>query len=177
MDESKNQSINALWYEYEPYIRKLCNYKLYKHAEYIDDCIQDIFTDLTEEIHKGTELTNPKAWLTVVANNKINDVLKFVAKKSNKTVSLSDEKVADKIYSTDSFFDEIPVSDEQILEIKSKIIEMLDKPEQQLLYERYELKTSISEIAKKNNTNENNVYQRLFRLRCKTKQLIKAYFE
>lgn len=45
--ERDMQLTESLWREYEPYIRKLCNYKLNSHREYIDDCVQDVFTALS----------------------------------------------------------------------------------------------------------------------------------
>ena len=64
------------------------------------------------------------------------------------------------------------IEDEQILILKEKVVNMLDDKEQQLLYDRYTLKKSISVIAEEYNTTENNIYQKLFRLKQKTKMLI-----
>lgn len=48
---------------------------------------------------------------------------------------------------------------------------MLDDKEQQLLYDRYTLNKSISVIAKEHNTTENNIYQKLFRLKTENKNV------
>lgn len=54
MDKDK---ILDIWLEYEPYIRKLCNYKLKSMPDYIDDCVQDVFLALNETIKRGIVIT------------------------------------------------------------------------------------------------------------------------
>ncbi|MDD6021933.1 MAG: sigma-70 family RNA polymerase sigma factor [Oscillospiraceae bacterium] len=68
MDYNK-KIVNELWQEHEPYIRKLCTYKLKSLPDYVDDCIQDVFLALSDALHKGKVIEYPKAWLTKVANN------------------------------------------------------------------------------------------------------------
>lgn len=167
-----NQKIvNVLWQEYEPYIRKLCAYKLKSMPDYIDDCVQDIFLDLSDALSKGKTIEYPKAWLTKVANNKIKDIYAQAKKDSEKTFSL-DSPNFDNTYLGVVYDEPFAIDDNQILILKDKVINMLDKNEQQLLYDRYTLKKSISIIAKEHNTTENNIYQKLFRLKQKTKMLI-----
>ena len=50
---------------------------------------------------------------------------------------------------------------------------MLDEKDRQLLYDRYTKGKSIAQIAEEQNTTENNIYQKLFRLREKTKLIVK----
>lgn len=162
--------VNELWQEYEPYIRKLCNYKLKSLPAYIDDCIQDVFLDLSDALNKGNVIKYPKAWLTKVANNKIRDIYAQAKKETEKIVPL--EKNLDSSYYgvvNDRYF---TIEDDQILVLKKKGISLLDYKEQQLLYDRYTLKKSILIIAKEHNTTENNIYQKLFRLKQKTKKLV-----
>lgn len=167
-----NQKIvNVLWQEYEPYIRKLCAYKLKSMPDYIDDCVQDIFLDLSDALSKGKTIEYPKAWLTKVANNKIKDIYAQAKKDSEKTFSL-DSPNFDNTYLGVVYDEPFAIDDNQILILKDKVINMLDKNEQQLLYDRYSLKKSISQIAEEHNTTENNIYQKIFRLKTKTEMLI-----
>lgn len=69
--KNNKKAVNDLWHEFEPYIRKLCEYKLQSLPNHIDDCVQEVFLDLTDALHKGKKIEYPKAWLTKVANNKI----------------------------------------------------------------------------------------------------------
>lgn len=170
MDYNK-KIVNELWQEHEPYIRKLCTYKLKSLPDYVDDCIQDVFLDLSDALDKGKTIEYPKAWLTKVVNNKIKDIYTQAKKESEKIVPLESENFDSSYYGivNDEYF---TIEDEQIPVLKEKVINMLDDKEQQLLYDRYTLNKSISVIAKEYNTTENNIYQKLFRLKQKTKMLI-----
>lgn len=170
MDYNK-KIVNELWQEHEPYIRKLCTYKLKSLPDYVDDCVQDVFLDLSDALDKGKTIEYPKAWLTKVVNNKIKDIYTQAKKESEKIVPLESENFDSSYYGivNDVYF---TIEDEQIPVLKEKVINMLDDKEQQLLYDRYTLNKSISVIAKEYNTTENNIYQKLFRLKQKTKMLI-----
>ena len=170
MDYNKKM-VNELWQEHEPYIRKLCTYKLKSLPDYIDDCIQDVFLDLSDAINKGKTIEYPKAWLTKVANNKIKDIYTQAKKDAEKIAPFESENLDSSYYGVvnDEYF---TIEEEQIPVLKEKVINMLDDKEQQLLYDRYTLNKSISVIAKEYNTTENNIYQKLFRLKQKTKMLI-----
>ena len=91
MDYNKKM-VTELWQEHEPYIRRLCTYKLKSLPDYVDDCIQDVFLYLSDAINKGKTIEYPKAWLTKVANNKIKDIL-HKPKKMQKDLSLLTLKI------------------------------------------------------------------------------------
>ena len=163
----------ALYIEYEPYIRKICLYKLRSMPDKIDDCVQETFAALLEAFDKGASIHNPKAWLTVVANNIIKDTYAKNNREKEKIIEYNCENI-DKLSSANTLDNSIfTVSDEQIALYKEQIINSLSYNEQSLLYDRYTLKKSIAQIADAQNTTENNIYQRLFRLKQKTKMLIK----
>lgn len=170
MDYNK-KIVNELWQDHEPYIRKLCTYKLKSLPDYVDDCVQDVFFDLSDAINKGKTIEYPKAWLTKVANNKIKDIYAQAKKEAEKIVPLESENFDSSYYGVvnDEYF---TIEEEQIPVLKEKVINMLDDKEQQLLYDRYTLNKAIPIIAKEHNTTENNIYQKLFRLKQKTKMLI-----
>lgn len=90
MDNKKlKKQIYDIWAEHETYIRKLCTYKLKSFPDYIDDCIQDVFLDLSDALNKGKTIEYPKAWLTKVANNKLMfDVIDKVMINANGDISI-----------------------------------------------------------------------------------------
>lgn len=167
----KKTIADELWQEHEPYIRKLCSYKLKSLPEYIDDCIQDVFLDLSDALDKGKTIEYPKAWLTKVANNKIKDIY-TQAKKDAERLIYIDSQNFDNTYCGVVYDEYFQIEDEQILILKEKVVNMLDDKERQLLYDRYTLKKTIPVIANEQKTTENNIYQKLFRLKQKTKMLI-----
>lgn len=82
--KNNKKAVNDLWHEFEPYIRKLCEYKLQSLPNHIDDCVQEVFLDLADALHKGKKIEYPKAWLTKVANNKIKDIYSQAKKDAEK---------------------------------------------------------------------------------------------
>lgn len=173
MNEDKNKKlIEKMWQEYEPYIRKLCNFKLKSLPYYIDDCVQDVFLDLSDALNSGKQIEYPKAWLTKVANNKIKDIYTLAKKENEKLVAFEAQNLDTSHYGV-VYNEPFSVGDEQIAFLKDRIINMLDEKDQQLLQDRYTKGKSIEQIAEEHNTTENNIYQKLFRLREKTKMITK----
>lgn len=174
VNEKYQKISEMMWEEYEPYIRKLCEFKLKSLPNYIDDCVQDVFLDYLAEVSKGKVIEYPKAWLLKVANNKIKDIYAHANKESKHIISLENENVESiYLYTIEDHDDVILMAEEELVAYKDKVISSLDNNEQQLLTDRYVIKKSITQIAKEHNTTENNIYQKLFRLKTKTKMIIK----
>lgn len=167
----KKTTAAELWQEYEPYMRKLCTYKLKSLPDYVEDCMQDIFFDLSDALNKGKVIQYPKAWLTKVANNKIKDIYTQSSNDAKRLVSFDNGSFENTYFGV--VYDEpFAISDEQISVLREKVVNMLGEEERQLLYDRYTLKKAVSAIAEEHNTTENNIYQKIFRLKQKTKMLI-----
>lgn len=83
-----------------------------------------------------------------------------------------DSQNLDNTYSGVVFDESFTINDDQILILKEKVINEFNESERQLLYDRYTLKKSISQIAEEYNTTENNIYQKIFRLKTKAKMII-----
>lgn len=129
------------------------------------------YLDLSDAINKGKIIEYPKAWLTRVANNKIKDIYTQAKKDSERLISI-DSQDFENTYSGVVYDEPFAVDDDQIPILKEKVINMLDENERQLLFDRYSSNKSISQIAKEHNTTENNIYQKIFRLKTKNKMLI-----
>lgn len=165
------KTAEELWKNYEPYIRKLCMYKLRSLPDYVEDCVQDVFLDLTDALKKGKTIDYPKAWLTKVAGNKIKDTYTKATKESELFIPLETEYL-DKSYSNSAFDEPFFIEEEKISVLKQQVIAMLTETEKELLNDRFVLKKSIRQITTEKNTTENNIYQKLFRLKTKIKMLI-----
>lgn len=169
--KENDKYINGLWQEYEPYVRFLCTRKLKDLPDCVDDCIQDVFMALSDVLSNGKTIQYPKAWLTRVANNKINDAYKKAKKERERHISLEDLDF--KNNSSNAVYDDyFAVGEEDICDLSDKVLSMLDEKERRLLNDRYNLKKSIAVIAKEHGTTENNIYQKLFRLKQKAQLLI-----
>lgn len=163
---------NELWHDYEPYVRKLCTYKLSSMPYNIDDCVQDVFIALLDAMNKGIIIEHPKTWLSTVASNKIKDCYNRANREASNTVSMSDELIQSIADEKTAIFVDETLSDEQVLRNKQKVLNQLSDEEQALLSERYDLKYDIKRIAKLHGVTQSNVYQRLCRLRKKVIGLI-----
>lgn len=174
MNERENgmQLAESLWREYEPYIRKLCNYKLNSHREYIDDCIQDVFTALVEALHKGTKINHPKNWLTTVANNIIKDNYEQ-AKHDDKILPFDEQHLDVRIQSSIDFDS---LTEQDIDKYLSQIIDNLTVYEKELFEDFYLKRRKQSELAFERGITENLIQQQVFRLKRKIIKIIKELF-
>lgn len=175
--ETKNSfDAAAIWQEHEPYIRKFCTYKLQSQPDEIEDCIQEVFIALSQAEEKGRIIAYPKAWLTKVADNLIKDFYEKARKASERTVAY-DAQILER---TQIFYpdeDLTSLSEEQISQLKEEVFSHLTEPEQKLLHDRYAAKKSFAEIASEQNTTASNIRQRLYRLKQKTKAIIKQLLD
>ncbi len=152
-----------IWDENRQYIRKLCEYKL-SDSHRAEECISEVYTVLVQALENKTEILYPKAWLTAVANNKIIDF--YESDRKRKTTVLSLSAFSDSMGKHDSYsFDE--VSDDEIEQIKVRVLELLDERER--IEDYYQKERKIKTIAAERSLSEVNVKQILFRARDKIK--------
>lgn len=175
MIEHNKKTVKKLWIEFEPYIRKLCEYKLKNNQDTIDDCVQDVFLDLFEALNSGKTIEYPKAWLTKVANNKIIDIQKNSKKEKDNVISLTDILTNTISDLSMELYDEPDVSDEQLLSAKDDFLSSLTSEETVLFNEKFVLNKSSREIALLHSTTESNVRKKVYRLRIKAKLFTKQY--
>lgn len=162
----KNKTAESIRHENEPYIRKICEYKLKSMPQYIDDCVQDVFLDLVSALKNGAEIKNPRAWLTVVANNKIKDFYELNSKEKERFVSFEEaEKKGEMIIGFEESFDIDGISDDEIEKMKNTVISQLPVDEQELFKAYYVDLMKVKEISEEFNLTESNVKQRLYRMR------------
>ena len=171
--EKGMQLADKLWREYEPYIRKLCNYKLNNHKEYIDDCVQDVFAALVEAIHKGTKIKYPKTWLTTVANNMIKDIYEQ-ASHNDKIVPFDEKHIDERLHDSIDYED---LSEQDIEKYLLQIIDYLTEYERKLFQDFYLNHRKQSELAKERGITENLIKQQVFRLKRKIIKFIKRLFD
>lgn len=177
MKDEARRSAEKLWKEHEPYIRKFCAFKLQSLPDRVNDCVQEVFLDLLLALESEKTIAYPKAWLTKVANNKINDIYKEAKRKSENVVSLTDELAATVPDGKAEVFNEAELSEEDLLSAKDGFLKSLSAEEKTLFYERFVLKRKAKEIAIKLGTTESNVRKRVFRLKNKAKEFARAYVE
>lgn len=166
---------NKLWNEYEPYIRKLCTYKLSSMPDHIDDCVQESFKALLAEMTDGTVIKYPKTWLSIVANNKIKDLYSQTKIESGIFVPLTDPASNTASYIEPIQDDE--VSEEKIDDYLKQILDGLTPDERELFEDRYVKHIKEKTIARKRGVTENLIQQQVFRLKRKIIKKLKQLTE
>lgn len=171
LTENKNMELSkVLWEEYEPNLRRICNYKLSSYPDEVDDVIGETYLALCNAIDKNVEIKNPKAWLYGTLNNLIKSKYTELDKKKKTYIRL--ESVEHELfYNVD--FDAKELSDDVINIIKDEIIDELSESEKSLLYLIYENKLKIKEISKILCTTESAIKQKHYRIKLKIKRIAK----
>ncbi len=164
-----NPVAEQLWIEYEPYVRRLCRYKLCAFPDRVEDCISDTFLALITALDSGAKINNPKAWLYSVAANKAADILRDISMQEKTIVPLN-ENCAQPV---NTGFEIDVIDDEKICELKEKVFSLLTDDDLTLLKEKYTDKLNTQQLAAKYSTTENNIYQKLHRLKRKTVAIIR----
>lgn len=177
----KNQENNEkklseqIWKEYEPKIRKICEYKLTSYPDEIDEVVSQTFLALCIKLSED-KIDNPKAWLYSTANNLIKMTYEAQNRNKRKLISL-DLVVADinqmhNLIYTKDFLDK-ELSNDQIDILKAQVEAELDYDELALLNLVNDKQLRYKEIAEMMNSTENAVKQRSYRLRGKIKEIAK----
>lgn len=162
----KKRVADKIWRENEPFIRRLFEYKLKSMPRYIDDCVQEVFSALMSAMQSDKDIENPRAWLTVVANNKIKDFYELNSREKDILVSLEEaDKKGELIIGFEADFDADGISEEEIEEMKDLVISQLEPDERKLFKAYYADSKKVREIAEEFGLTESNVKQRLYRMR------------
>lgn len=164
------EECEELWRLYGKYIRCFCTNRFGGDTEYIDDCVQEVFTAFIEAKRNGIEIRYPKAWLTTVAYNKVKEFYRKSKAESAHIVRVTDGSEFDEFCTFDNY-DFSVISDLDIEEMKQSVLHQLKKDEQIILNDYYVERMKIKDIAAKYDLSESNVKQKLFRARKDVKYL------
>lgn len=174
------ESIDAIMADCEQYRKQLIKYCLqyfeceYEHAE---DCVQDAFVALYENLKKGIEIHNYKSWLYSVTLNYKNKVIKDKMKRNEYEFTDNEEKditINNAISYNPDYVDSM-VSDETIEERAIHIISRL-KPDEKKLFKLYYWEhKKLKEIAEVLGITYDTVRKRHEKLKKKIIKMIKEY--
>lgn len=87
-DDIYNQ-FECYYNEYVEYIRRYCYYKLNDYPDYAEDCVQDTFRVLFEQLSKDAKLEYPKQFLIKTASNFVKLKFRDIDKEKNKNFSMN----------------------------------------------------------------------------------------
>lgn len=177
---NKSNSIDKIAEECEQYRNDLVQYCLqyfeYEY-EYAEDCVQEAYTALYDNLSRGIEISNCKSWLYKVVLNYKNKALKDIMKRKEQNFLNNEEKdrVLNNALSYEPDFVENMVTDETIEERMMLILSSLNTNEQYLYFAHYHDKKNLKEIAQEMGISHTAARQRHVELTKKIKKMIKDY--
>lgn len=171
--KQNHSDAEAIWYENEPYIRRICAYKLSSHPDEEEDAVQEIALAFFEAVQKGTQIRDPKKWLTAVASNIIKDCYQQISSETRRFVSVEEKDVQSLPAPEEP--EELP--EEVLLQCKNVFLESLSEDERTLFRLRYVKRLKLKAVAKQMGISEGNVKIRIFRLKRKAKRFVDDWSE
>ena len=173
-------SIDNIMEDCEQYRGKLIRYCLQYfdcEYEYAEDCVQDAYVALYDNLMRGIKINNYQAWLYKVMINYKNKTIKDKIKRSEHDFSGNKEKdtVLNNILSYEPDYLEIMVTDNEIEKRAIKVLSSLNESERELYIEYYCNNTKLKDIAIQMNIPNNTIKKRHERLKVKIKQMIKEF--
>lgn len=176
---TRSEEIDAILESCEIYRNQLIQYCLQFFEceyEYAEDCVQDAYVALFENLNNGIEIKNYKAWLYTVVLNYKNKTIKDKLKRNEYDFKSNAEKDAalnNTSYEPD-YLDDI-ITDEMIEEQALKIISSLN-PDERKLYVSYYLKhKKLKDIANDLGVSPPTMRKRHTALKRKIKQKVKDF--
>lgn len=174
------ENIDVIMADCEQYRNQLIKYCLqyfeceYEHAE---DCVQDAFVALYENLKKGIEIHNYKSWLYSVTLNYKNKIIKDRINRNEYEFTDNEEKdttINNAISYNPDYVDSM-VSDDTIEERAIHIISKL-KPDEKKLFKLYYWEhKKLKEIAELLGITYDTVRKRHEKLKKKIIKMIKEY--
>lgn len=171
--KKKELAFNELWEKWHMPVYKYCLHRL-KDSQRAEDCMQNTFYTLYESLEKLDVKENIGSWLFRVANNFVLKEFRNIKREMKNTPI---EDVAENWalgYEADLYEE---VSDEQILELRDRLIKSISREDSLLIKLWYDEKKSVSEISEILGISESAVYKRRAVLCNKIKLLAKKITE
>ena len=162
---------------YREKLIKHCRLRFDYDRETAEDCVQNAFAALYDNLARGVKIKNPLAWLYQVTLNYSNRELRERIRRREYGFAKSEEKeaVMEKALAYSPDFLENMVSDEAIEDRAMRILSTLNKDEKALYIARYRLGKSFETIALETELSPAAVRKRHERLRKKLMKMIKAF--
>lgn len=158
----KEKGIDILVNQYRGLITSIVRKNLGQLSNYEEECVNDIFLSIWNNIDKFDKNKNSfKNWIGVISKYKAIDYKRKYTPNFD-TVSIEDyDFISDETQLTDEISDEL-----------DSMLSCLNKSDKDLFINHYIKGEKLEEIASKNKLNISNLYNRLSRGRKKIKQNI-----
>lgn len=174
------KNIDNIMEDCEQYREKLIRYCLQYfdcEYEYAEDCVQDAYVALYDNLTRGIKIYNYQAWLYKVMINYKNKTIKDKIKRNEHDFNDNEEKdtMLNNTLSYEPDYLEILISDNEIKKRAIKVLSSLNESDRQLYVEYYCNNTKLKDIAVQMNIPNNTIKKRHERLKKQLKQKIKEF--
>ena len=173
-------NINKIMEDCEIYREKLIQHcQLHFQLSYEDacDCVQDTYIALYENLLRGIEISNYRAWLYQVTMNYNNKIIRDKLKRNEYDFFNNEDKdaaIENNLYYNPDYVNNM-VTEETIEKRAVKIVSSLNKDEQNLYIARYWKQQSFVEISKSLGLDSSTIGKRHAKLKKKILKMIKDY--
>lgn len=164
--------------QYRNQLIQYCSQYFDYEYEYVEDCVQDAYVALFENLNNGIEIKDYKAWLYTVVLNYKNKTLKDKIKRNEYDFVNNEEKdeVIDNSISYNPDYADKMITDRMVEERALHIISQLNKQEKELYISHYWKYKKLKDIAIDLNVTPDTIRKRHEKLKKKLYKKIK-YFE
>lgn len=173
-------SIEKIVNDCEKYRSKLLNTCLVyfrNEPDMAEDCVQEAYLALLENLKKGVVIYNYEGWLIKVALRRKDKVIRDKLKRKEYEFESCEKKdnviESSLVYNPD--FNDAIITDEMVLKTAIQIISMLEEKDRYIYCEHYIKHRKLVEIAKDLSMSEGALWKRNERIKHKLKKHIKNY--
>lgn len=163
--------------QYREQLIKYCSQYFDYEYEYAEDCVQDAYVALLENLNNGVEIKNYKSWLYTVVLNYKNKTIKDKIKRNEFDFVDNEEKDEvienSKSYNPD-YIDKM-TTDIMIEEQALHIISQLDPDEKELYISYYWKHKKLKDIAAELNVTHDTIRKRHEKLKKRLNKKIKDF--
>ena len=162
---------------YRERLIKHCQLHFNCDQDMAEDCVQEAYLALYDNLSRGIEIGNIRAWLYQVAINYGKKAIRDKLKRNEYDFADNEEKdnIMENALTYNPDYVENMISDETIEERALKIISSLDENDKALFISRYRDKKSFVEIAAELEISSDLARKRHEKLKKNILQKIKAY--
>lgn len=163
--------------QYREQLIQYCSQYFDYEYEYAEDCVQDAYVALLENLNNGLEIKNYKSWLYAVVLNYKNKAIKDKIKRNAFDFVDSEEKdeVIENSKSYNPDYTDQMTTDKMIEEQALHIISQLDPDEKELYISYYWKHKKLKDIATELNVTHDTIRKRHGKLKKKLNKKIKDF--
>ncbi|ADY55377.1 RNA polymerase sigma factor, sigma-70 family [Syntrophobotulus glycolicus DSM 8271] len=144
-------------------------------SDFAEECTQSTFLEARKQISTLKNHPNVEGWLYTTARNLINNSYRNMYIKKRREVSI-DDKITGALPELDNKLEELFAATLDPDEISAQILRKLKQSEYDLYLDYYKGRLSVPELSQKYDISATAMTTRIYRLKRKIKEIVRAYF-